>query len=114
MTPTVIGPDGLVTRGIPFTHGVILLAYHADRMARIDLAQCNCANNSKMPCQFCCLTTVWLNGTSRQLGYDDPVVCSTGKCAGLPMKMGVNKLSLHYTDVEHMARGYVQAQANAR
>lgn len=115
VTPRHFGPDGkTVVLGVPFTHGVFLVGFHADKIARDKLAGCASHNNSPMGCQWCGMTGVWCNGSLRLMGYDEYVTGSTGKCHNEEMLMGVEDEKRWYTDAESTERQVVQAQANAR
>lgn len=102
--PVTIQPNGRIIRGLAFIHGFLLCAYHCDRMARIKLAAFDAYNNSLMACQWCAMTGQKLCGASRQLGYDIPVVGTTGKCFDKPMKMGVADEDRNYTPKEQKKR----------
>lgn len=99
-----IQPDGSIIRGLAFIHGFILCGYFCDRMARVKLAAFDAYNNSLMACQWCAMTGQNLCGASRQLGYDIPVIGTTGKCVNEPMKFGVEDEKRQYLHKEQRDR----------
>lgn len=113
MTPREYGPNGKVALGAPFNHGVLLAEYHADKIAKNKLSHIASDNNAVMSCPACAMTGVHCCGATRPMGYDEPVIGSTGKCLDMPMQMSVDNVLRLYTDAENIERQVVQAQANA-
>lgn len=106
--------NGKLSLGEPFTHGVLLLEYDADKIAKNKLAGFASDNNAVMSCPACAMTGVQCCGAMRAMGYHEPVIGSTGKCKGEPMQMNVNAERRRFTHAENMERQTMQAQANAR
>lgn len=81
-------PNGTVRLGRTFTSGVVLVGAQMDRIGKMKASGFASGNNATMACGNCAMTGTHVKGFTRQLGYDEPVVATLGKCTGVSLLLG--------------------------
>lgn len=97
-------PNGKIRLGPRFTSSVVLLNAQMDRVGKGKVSGADPGNNTIMACTHCAMTGVYVKNFTRQLGYDEPIEASMGKCKGEFLRMGCNDERRLFSDQANVAR----------